>query len=243
MTPNDGSARSARLAGLREAFSAPALVMGASYLGFGSLVRASGMPVEMAVYSTVTGWALPGQVVAVEMAAAGASLLAIGFAVGLANARLLPLVLTLLPALGRRDIPRWRLYAVAHLIAVTSWVYALRRFPDLHPGQRLSFLVCFAGSLWTFSIAMSIVGYFLAGTVPAVVSLGLVFLNPIYFMLLLSSDLRNRCRVLAILAGAVLAPPLTLVSPDWGLMAAGLAAGTLAFAVDRRWRRRAGPGR
>ena len=240
MTSNDGSARQALFIGLREALGAPALVLGASYLGFGSLVRASDMGVDMALYSTATAWALPGQVAAVELTAAGASLLVVGVAVALTNARLLPLVLTVLPALGRRDIPKWRLYAVAHIIAVTSWVHALRRFPDLPPQHRLGYLAAFGGTLWVISIAMTAVGYVLAGAVPAVVSLGLVFLNPIYFLLLLSGELKNRSYLLAMLLGAALAPILHLVSADWGLLVTGLVAGTVAFWVGRLGGRRSG---
>ncbi len=240
MSSKISSARQARMAGLREALGAPALVLGASYLGFGSLVRASDMSVDLALYSTATAWALPGQVAAVELTAAGASLLVVGVAVALTNARLLPLVLTLLPALGKRDIPKWRLYAVAHIIAVTSWVHALRRFPELNPEHRLSYLAAFGGTLWVVSIAMTAVGYGLAGAVPAEISLGLVFLNPVYFLLLLSGELRSRSYLLAMVLGAALAPVLHLVSADWGLLVTGIVAGTVAFWAGRLLSRRTG---
>jgi predicted branched-subunit amino acid permease len=64
------------------------------------------------------------------------------------------------------------------------------------------------------------------------VTLGLVFLNPIYFMLVFVADARHRARILALVVGAVTGPPLHLVSPDWGLLATGVLAGSLAFAAD-----------
>ena len=70
---------------------------------------------------------------------------------------------------------------------------------------------------------------------PPAVSLALVFLNPVYFLLLLLEETTRPSRLVALVAGAVLGPALHLVNPDWGLLIAGLAAGTLAFLVERRW--------
>ena len=67
-------------------------------------------------------------------------------------------------------------------------------------------------------------------------TLGLVFLNPLYFMLLFTADLMRKERGLALVLGAVLGPLFHLVSPDWGLLATGLIGGTLAFTIARRGR-------
>ena len=78
---------------------------------------------------------------------------------------------------------------------------------------------------------------------PAEVTLGLVFLNPIYFMLVFAADARRRARVLALVLGALAGPSLYLVATDWSLLLTGLIAGSLAFFGDLWWRRRkAGPG-
>jgi hypothetical protein len=70
------------------------------------------------------------------------------------------------------------------------------------------------------------------------VSLGFVFFNPLYFFLVLAADVRQRARALALGGGAALGPLFHLVTPDWGLLATGLVAGTLAWGADRWWRRR-----
>src|SRR3546814_1692438 len=62
-----GSSRGAALAGLRESIGIPMLVLGASYVGFGSLVHGAGLDVWLGLFSTFTGWALPGQIVAIEL--------------------------------------------------------------------------------------------------------------------------------------------------------------------------------
>ncbi|HYE50459.1 MAG TPA: AzlC family ABC transporter permease [Azospirillaceae bacterium] len=225
-------------AALGEAFGIPGLVLGASFLGFGSLVRESGMSLWAGLATSLTSWALPGQVAMVELWAAGSSLVAIVLAVCLTNARLMPMTVVLLPWLGRPGAPRWRLYVAAQFVAVTSWANSMQRLPDVPEPHRLAWFAVFAGGLFGVSVAATAAGYALAGLVPKAVTLALVFLNPVYFMLIFVTDLRNRAKSLALAAGAVLGPLFHLVHPDWGLLATGLAAGTAAFLADRAWRRR-----
>lgn len=229
------------LAGVREAIGAPMLVLGASYVGFGSLVRSSGLPLVQGLFSTLSAWALPGQVAAVELWAVGAGWLAVTTAVWLTNLRLMPMVMALLPSLRRPGAPRWQYYAAAHLIAVTSWVIGMRRCPELPPDKRLPYFFGLAVALWGSSLAGTAIGFYLAGTVPPAVSLGLVFLNPIYFVLILMpTDLRNRAQILALVTGAVLGPLFHVASRDWGLLATGLVAGTVGWAGGRWLERRHG---
>ncbi|QJE73028.1 AzlC family ABC transporter permease [Aerophototrophica crusticola] len=220
-------------AALREAFGIPGLVLAASYLGFGSLVRETGFPLWFGLASTATGWALPGQVALVELAALGSSLLVIGMAVGLTNARLMPMTVTLLPSLRRPGVGSWRYYAIAHLIAVTSWANGMRETPRLAQEHRFAWFATFAVSLWTITLVSTAAGFFLAGLVPKPVTLALVFLNPLYFLLLFLLDLRPRSKVLALAFGTVLGPVFHWLGGEWGLLATGLVGGTAAFLVNR----------
>lgn len=232
-----GSPRGALRGGAREAVGAPLLVLFASYVGFGSLVRESGMSLPVGLLSTVATWALPGQIVSVELYAAGASLLTIFIAVALTNARMMPMTLTLLPVMRVPGRKRWRLFAAAHLIAVTGWAVAMLRCPDMPPAQRLSYFIGFAGALLAGSATGTAVGFLLSGAVPSAISLGLVFVNPVYFMLLFIGDLRDRSRTLALVLGAGLTPAVHAVAPTWGLLITGAVAGGLALALGRRRRR------
>lgn len=233
-----GSRRAAAVTGARRAFGIPAVVLGASFVGFGALVHQTGLTVWHALFSTATGWALPGQVILVELYAVGASILVITMAVALTNARLLPMAVTLMPLIRAPGVPRWQYYLFGHLIAVTGWVAAMRDCPAMPAEQRLPYFAGFAGILWATTLVTTALGFALAGTVPISVTLGLVFINPVYFMLIVVADVRTRSRVLAAVLGAVCGPLLYLVSPDWSLLLSGLGAGSLAFAVGRRGRRR-----
>ena len=222
-------------AGVWDATGLPALVLLASMTGFGTLARESGLPWIIAVLSSITVWALPGQVVMAELYAAGAPLLAIAVAVAGANARFLPMTVSLLPQF-QAVRTGWR-YLLAQFISVNTWALTMRRGPSLPPEQRAPYfsgvaVVCMGSG--TIGTAL---GFVLAGALPRTVTLGLVFLNPVYFALLFAG-VRHRAGVLALLIGAVLGPALHLVWPRWGLPVTGIVAGTLAVMIDRALDRR-----
>lgn len=224
-----GRPRAAFRRGLREAIGAPALVLFASYLGFGALVRQSDLGVLHGLFSTATGWALPGQIVLVELYAAGAPLIAIAAAVALTNARLLPMTVALMPLLRAGLWPRWLYYVAAHWVAVTGWAAALKACPRQPKSERLAYFLGFNATLWSATLTATAAGFWLAGSVPPLVSLGLVFLNPLYFMLVFAGDVPTRLRLYSLLLGALAGPAFHLLDPDYGLLLAGVVAGTAAF--------------
>jgi len=234
-----GSPAGAVRMGMRHCMGVPALVLGATYVGFGSLVRQSGLDLIHGLFSTATGWAIPGQIALVELYAAGATLFAITAAVALTNARLLPMTLALMPHIRAPGQERWKLFLLSHYVAVTGWAQAMRICPHLPQDQRLSYFGGFAVTLWTITLFATALGFFLAGVLPAYITLGLVFLNPIYFMLVFVSDLRQRAWAYALVLGAIAGPLLHLITPDWGLLLTGVVAGTAGYAADKFLKHRA----
>jgi predicted branched-subunit amino acid permease len=220
-------------AGLRLAFGVPATVLGASYVGFGAMVHQAGLELWHGVASVVSAWALPGQIALVDLYGDGASLLAIAIAVAVTNARLLPMAITLVPLMRSPGTPRWRYYLAAHFIAVTGWALAMRDCPAMPAAQRLPYFAGVVMVLWCVSMLGASLGFFLVGGVPAYVTLGLVFLNPVYFMLVIAGDVRIPSRVIAALLGAVAGPLLYMATPDWSLLLTGLGAGSLAYVLGR----------
>lgn len=225
--------RGALLAGARAAIPAPALVLGASYVGFGSLVGANDLPLEFALFSTLTAWALPGQVALVELYLAGSGLLAIALAVGLANMRLAPMTVAMMPVVALPGRPAWRIYAAAFYVAVTCWAMTMAHGPALHRQDRLSWFVGAALAMWAASLVGTVVGFYAAAHLPAPLTMALVFLNPVYFLLLFLQSAGDRTRLAALLAGGALCVPAQLYSPEWSLLLAGIAGGTLAVALKR----------
>lgn len=238
-----GSSGAALRGGALVACGVPALALGGSFLGFGALVRQSGLEVWHGMASTLTAWALPGQVILVELSALGASLAIITLAVALSAARLMPLTMTLVPWLRAPGVPRWRLFLAAHFIAVTGWAVTSRIAPKLPAGERLPFFTGFTLVIWVVSLIATAVGYFLPDALPQRLTLALIFLNPIYFLSIFLGDIGRPNRALSLLLGALLGPLFFLLDPDWSLLLAGLIGGSLAFALGQRRRGRPAEGK
>ena len=227
--------------GLSNAFGIPVLVLSGSFIGFGALVRESGLTLWLGIFSTATGWALPGQIAIVELFSVGASLFVMASVVALTNVRLLPMTVALMPKLRVEGARRWPLYLAAHWVAVTGWAEMMTHGDKIARPFRLPYFFGYSMTLWGSTLCSTALGFLAADTLPPVVTLGLVFLNPIYFMLVFAADLRDRMKVYALALGAVLGPALHLLTPDWGLLLAGLAGGSLAFVLGRKGK--AGQGR
>jgi predicted branched-subunit amino acid permease len=231
-----GSKQAAFRGGVRLSLGVPVLALGASYLGFGALVRESGFSLWQGLFSSATTFALPGQVLLVELYAVGATLAVMAVAVGLSSMRLLPMTVSLLPQLRYDGLPRWRLFLTAHFIAVTGWAVTMKVAPRLPPEERLAFFTGLTSTLWVTVILCTAIGYYLPDALPHRVTLALLFLNPLYFLLIFMSDLKQRSRALALLFGALLGPPLFLVEADWSLLFAGFLGGTAAYLLGLRRR-------
>jgi len=218
--------------GFSDGVRLPALVIFVGVLGFGSLCRETGLSLEFTIANLVTMWALPGQIAFVELFSAGNSIAAIVIAVAMANARFLPMTATLAPLVrpGMRD-SRW-LYVMVHLVSFNLWIWLLRRLPELSPAARVRYYLGFATSTFTAGVIGAVLGYFLAGVVPHVVTLGFVFLFVGYFALILA-DVRGVAGLGAVILGALLGPALHLVSSDWGILLTGVAGGTIAYLAER----------
>ncbi|HVC10362.1 MAG TPA: AzlC family ABC transporter permease [Burkholderiales bacterium] len=223
--------------GMREAASIPAATLAAGYLGFGALAAGHGIPVAGAALSTVVIWALPGQLILLEMHAAGAPLIAVVLSVALSSARFLPMTATLMPMLRHERYHDWHYYGAAQLLAMTGWSMALLRFPEMPRSERLPWLTGFAAVCCAASAAATAMGYVVADQLTPLAMLGLAFLAPMYYLLILLGGVRERLVALSIAVGAVAGPLALLAWPDWSLLACGLGGGTLAWALDRGLRR------
>ncbi len=143
------------------------------------------------------------------------------------------MTVTLMPTLRVPGARRWPLFLAAHWVAVTGWAEMMTNGEKIEARYRLPYFFGYSMTLWSSTLACTAAGFLAADALPSIVTLGLVFLNPIYFMLVFAADLRDRMKVYALAAGAVLGPALHLLTPDWGLLLAGVLGGTTAFLADR----------
>lgn len=224
--------------GVREALGVPAAVLAAGYIGFGALARDADFSLLLAFVSTITIWALPGQIALIELWQQGTASVVLVITVMLTSARFFPMTAVLLPTLRH---PRWRrghYYLIGHFIAMTGWAVAIRRCPQMDTEQRLPYFLGFAVALWLACLAGTAVGFFLAELFTDLITLGLIFLNPMYFVLILTGETRSRIGIVALIVGAICGPPIHLLIPEWSLIIAGVLGGTVAFLIleHGRWR-------
>ncbi|SNX29216.1 Predicted branched-chain amino acid permease (azaleucine resistance) [Polynucleobacter meluiroseus] len=219
-------------AGVRHAMGPPAIVLFAGMVGFGAMGKTNGLDIWFTSFTSIFMFALPGQVVLFEMVITGSSMLAIILAVTLTATRFVTMTVTLFPQFDRKDRDR-KLYASVHLVAMTAWAVSMKEFHTLEVKHRFSYFCGLGLVCWLISIPGTVIGFFLAGAVPTYITLGLVFINPLYFLLNFT-EVKPWVNRIAIVLGCLLGPVFFLIHRDSSLLTTGLVAGTIAYLVDRK---------
>jgi predicted branched-subunit amino acid permease len=209
-------------------------VLVAGFLGFGALAAAQNIPLGVAVASTVVIWALPGQIVFVEMHALGAPLAALVIAVMVSSARFLPMTVILMPEMRDERHRAWNYYLAAQLLSLSGWTMAVVRFPQMPRAQRLSWWYGFTLVLMVVSALSTALGYLGADRLPPLARLALVFMVPMYYLLILTGAVQSRSAALGLACGAIAGPLAYLASPEWSVPLAGIVGGSAAYLILRR---------
>jgi predicted branched-subunit amino acid permease len=218
---------------VRAAVSLPALVMAGSFLGFGALLASLGIDLRAGLASNLLIWALPGQVVFMDMWARGADVLVIALAVSVTAVRLLPMVVLVLVTARLPGARRWPEFLLAHFTAVTMWVMANQQIESIAMPRRLPWLLGLGLALMAGMMVFTSLGFVLADRLPPVLAAALVFFTPSFFLLSLVASARWRFDYIAIGLGAIIGPLATLWLPDFDLLLAGLVGGSAAFLLAR----------
>ena len=222
--------------GMRNLLSTPAIVLYFSYLGFGSFTYESGVDLYLAMFMTLTAWAIPSNVILIGGILSGTSLLAIFVAVAMASVRMMPMVVSFVPEVRDAGTRRWQLLLVAHFTAITAWVFGMKELPGLPRYARMPFFAGFAVSLAVISTGIVALGHGIAGAVPPVIAAALFLMTPLYFILTLPSAARLLSDKLALVFGFLLGPLFALLVPEMGLVLTGLVGGLAAYGIGY-WRR------
>jgi len=227
---------SAFWSGFRHGAGAPAWVLFAGMIGFGALGRSNGLDIWFTSAITFFIFALPGQVVLVELISMGATSFAAALAVAFTATRFLTMTLTIFPQLDTKHRNKSNFLAV-HVLAMSSWASCMRDFPNIARQYRYAYFVGLGVSCWVIAVPGTMIGYLVAGFVPKAIAYGLLFINPLFFLLTFVGVALPMNR-LAILLGGVVGTILYLYLPSESLLISGLGCGTLAYLWDV-YRRRA----
>lgn len=237
--PRYQNRRDAFWSGIRDAAGAPAMILFAGMVGFGAMGKTNDIDLWFTGATSFLMFALPGQVVLLEMAITGSSIFAIVLAVTLTSTRFITMTVTLFPQFHEKD-RNHGLYASVHLLAMTPWAISMREFQTIEAKHRLSYFIGLGLLCWFISIPGTILGYLMAGLVPPYITLGLVFINPLFFLLTFT-EVGSWVNRIAIGLGFLLGPFFYILDRDTSLLTTGLVAGTIAYVFDRKvLRKRAG---
>ena len=188
-----------------DSLSLPAFILLTTMMGFGSLARSAGYSAEMSALATVLIWGLPGQLAMVELTSTGQGLVAIIFACSLANARFFPMVVSFFPSMTREKTSFPRLVLYAQLLSINSWAVCLRNFPEIEPEDRKLYFVTFASTIMSAAVIGTLLGYYASAVLPDPLVLGLIFISPLFFALVLSAVPRATEKV-SLLLGCLVVP-------------------------------------
>ena len=220
--------------GVKHAFGVPALGLGSSMFAFGAFLHSAGFDIYQSFFSTFFTFALPGQFVMAETILAGGTLLNIFLAVLLTNSRLYPMTVNITPLIRNSNVPKWKQYIGAHFIAVTSWFNFFSVQKNIKEDEKFNYFIGLGGFLWANSVVCTVAGYLFSNLVPHEILIALVFINPMYFLVMTVSNLEEKKIICSILVGATLSIFLNDVFPGWSVLIAGVLAGTLGFFIFRK---------
>ena len=228
------------LKGAKHVASLPALILIMSFIGFAALTVEAGLTAWQAMFLGLSTWALPSAVVVAGAIINDVPFYATVIAVTLASIRLLPMTMALVPIMKSDKTKLSSLFLSAYFMAVTSWVFAMNKLPEIPRPNRVSFFLGFALTLAITVTVVLGIAHSLVPNLPAPIAAALIFLTPIYFLLSMTQAARIMPEYLAIGFGLVLGPIFHLITPDTDLLWCGLIGGTLSYAIGRIVERRKG---
>jgi predicted branched-subunit amino acid permease len=200
--------------------------------GFGLAAEVAGIPPWAALALTIGVFAAPVQFAIVEMVGREPSAIVQMIVAGiLINLRFFVMSLTLSQLFGR--VPRARLLVSAQFVVASTYLltfFRSRREPPVDPH---AYFRGVATALLPAPIAGTALGLTFGDALPPVLAFGTTLLLPVYFALLLASDVKGRYEVGAAVGSFALTPVVEYVLPGWGTFVTALAIGVLVTASER----------
>ena len=220
--------------GVKHAIGVPALGLGSSMFAFGAFLNSAGFDIFQSFCSTFFTFALPGQFVMAETILAGGSLLNIFLSVLLTNGRLYPMTVNITPVIRNQNVPKWKQYLTSHFIAVTSWFNMFAVHQNIKQQDKFDYFVGLGGFLWANSVVCTIAGYLFSNVVSHEILVGMVFINPMYFLIMTVSNLKEKMMICSVLLGASLSIILNSFIPGWSVLVAGILAGSIGYTLFKK---------
>ena len=117
-------------------------------------------------------------------------------------------------------------------LAITAWAhlgFAQQKYPS---HLLLPYYQGFSLTIFAFGILGTILGFFLSDLLPLEILRVVIFVTPIYILLLIMNA-RQKANRLAVVFGGALSPILFPLIGEWAILVAGVIGGTLASLYGR----------
>ena len=119
-----------------------------------------------------------------------------------------------------------------HIMAITSWAQ-ISHVKDKYPANLLlSYYIGFAITIYMFGFSGTLIGYFIDNFANNDVLRAIIFMTPLYILLLVisSKDSINR---LAVVLGGIITPVIYPFVLEWSVFIGGIVGGSLAFGISK----------
>jgi predicted branched-subunit amino acid permease len=205
-------------------------------IGFGTLASEASVPMLHALIIMAGLWSMPGLIAFVDLYNSGIGILALVIATGIANVRVLPVTIATIPEIRTSQKVKPAHFFYAQFNSVNAYLGLLNVKQKIEDRRLLTqYFVGFCmGTVFLGSVGVT-VGMTLAGSVSPEILRILIFVTPLYILLLAASS-RRPSILLSIAAGGLVVPYAQTLSADWGVVVGGVLAGTIAYFIARRWR-------
>ena len=225
--------------GVVDAINIPGFALGSTMTGFAVIAKEAGFDFWMVVATTASVWGLPGQVAFASLYATGASLVLIFVTVALANMRMMLMVISGadIMQLRTRNMPLWRRVVMMHFLAITSWAQIGFMQTRYNPEQLVTYYTGFSLMIFVFGMSGTMAGFFFDDLIPPEFLRIIIFITPIYILLLVINS-RQTINRLAVVIGGSICPFLYVALGSWSVLAAGLIGGTTAMGLFTHFQKR-----
>ena len=201
----------------------------AIFLGFGIAARAAGVEGWAAMLMTIVVFAGPAQFAMIDVASQTGVLLQVVSVGVLVNLRFFVMSMALSQMFGavrQRRLALWAQFVSASSFLLTFFESRRAADGDMFGYYRGVVVASFPGAL-----VGTAVGIALATGLSETLIFGASLFLPVYFALLLVSEIARRSELVAVSVGLICTPLMELWLPGWGLFIVALVAGGVATRV------------
>ncbi len=218
------------LLGVIDGLGVPGFALMGTMTGFGAIAREAGFSFLQTASSTLSIWGMPGQVAMASLYAGGSSLFVIFTAVALANMRMMLMSISGADMMGlnKAETPFIKRLLYIQFLAISGWAQISYKQSEFTQNQLRRYYVGFTAVLFCLAMSGTIIGYYIDDFVPQNIKPLIIFITPIYILLLLVNAKQTINRFAGAIGG-VSCPLLYPFFSDWAIFIAGFGGAGIAL--------------